>query len=173
MSNQWKLVPVEPTESMVINGFESEPDECFSDEEVWEQYQEMSGCQQAAFRAKLCWAAMLAAAPVSPQAARPVAELKAYVSALETFEADDGTFVRLSDVVGAIDAYTHADAGEVVPECFCIEHGMHIEQLKQERNSLRALLVEVRAKPGFFSGEFILRLDAALSTTAKPEADHE
>lgn len=63
MSNQWKLVPVEPTETMVIHGFESAPDECFSDEEVWEQYQEMSGCQQAAFRAKLCWAAMLAAAP--------------------------------------------------------------------------------------------------------------
>jgi len=68
MSNQWKLVPVEPTETMVINGFESEPDECFSDEEVWEQYQEMSGCQQAAFRAKLCWAAMLAAAPAPPKA---------------------------------------------------------------------------------------------------------
>jgi hypothetical protein len=65
--NQWKLVPVEPTETMVINGFESEPDECFSDEEVWEQYQEMSGCQQAAFRAKQCWAAMLAAAPTPPQ----------------------------------------------------------------------------------------------------------
>ncbi|WP_460114401.1 hypothetical protein [Pseudomonas sp. H3_G03] len=68
MSSQWKLVPVEPTETMVINGFESVPDECFSDEEVWEQYQEMSGCQQAAFRAKLCWAAMLSAAPMPPQA---------------------------------------------------------------------------------------------------------
>lgn len=63
MNSQWKLVPVEPTETMVINGFESVPDECFTDEEVWEQYQEMSGCQQAAFRAKLCWAAMIAAAP--------------------------------------------------------------------------------------------------------------
>ncbi len=63
MGGQWKLVPVEPTETMVINGFESEPDECFTDEEVWEQHQGMSGCQQAAFRAKLCWAAMIAAAP--------------------------------------------------------------------------------------------------------------
>ncbi|AZE90271.1 hypothetical protein [Pseudomonas orientalis] len=68
MSSQWKLVPVEPTETMVINGFESVPDECFTDEEVWEQYQAMSGCQQAAFRAKLCWAAMLASAPAAPQA---------------------------------------------------------------------------------------------------------
>ena len=68
MSNQWKLVPVEPTETMVINGFESVPDECFTDEEVWDQYQAMSGCQQAAFRAKLCWAAMLASAPAAPQA---------------------------------------------------------------------------------------------------------
>ena len=65
--NQWKLVPVEPTETMVSYGFESEPDECFTDEEVLEQYRAMSGCQQAAFRAKLCWAAMLAAAPTPLQ----------------------------------------------------------------------------------------------------------
>lgn len=59
----WKLVPVEPTEHMIVNGFESEPDETFSDPVVWEEYQAMSGCQQAAHRAKLCWAAMLAAVP--------------------------------------------------------------------------------------------------------------
>ena len=59
----WQLVPVEPTEDMVIEGFESEPDEFFSQEEEWEAYQDMSGCEQAAHRAKLCWAAMLAAAP--------------------------------------------------------------------------------------------------------------
>lgn len=58
-----KLVPVEPTEKMVIDGFESEPDESFSDAAVWEEYEAMSGCEQAAHRAKLCWAAMLAAAP--------------------------------------------------------------------------------------------------------------
>lgn len=59
----WQLVPIEPTEDMVIQGFESEPDEFFSKEEEWEVYQEMSGCEQAAHRAKLCWAAMLSAAP--------------------------------------------------------------------------------------------------------------
>jgi hypothetical protein len=59
----WVMVPVEPTEDMVIAGFESEPDETFSKPEVWEEYQAMSGCQQAAYRAKLCWSAMLAAAP--------------------------------------------------------------------------------------------------------------
>ncbi|WP_447723243.1 DUF551 domain-containing protein [Enterobacter asburiae] len=59
----WVLVPVEPTDDMIVNGFESEPDESFSDEEVWEAYDAMSGCQQAAHRAKLCWAAMIAAAP--------------------------------------------------------------------------------------------------------------
>lgn len=59
----WALVPVEPTEDMIVNGFESEPDESFSDAEVWEAYDAMSGCQQAAHRAKLCWAAMIAAAP--------------------------------------------------------------------------------------------------------------
>lgn len=56
------MVPEEPTESMVIAGFESEPDEFFSESEVWEAYQKMSGCEQAAFRARLCWRAMLAAA---------------------------------------------------------------------------------------------------------------
>ncbi|MCO0474587.1 hypothetical protein [Klebsiella pneumoniae] len=59
----WVMVPVEPTEDMIVNGFESEPDESFSDAEVWEAYNAMSGCQQAAHRAKLCWAAMIAAAP--------------------------------------------------------------------------------------------------------------
>ncbi|HFK5752004.1 hypothetical protein [Enterobacter ludwigii] len=59
----WVLVPVEPTEDMIVNGFESEPDESFSDEKEWATYDAMSGCQQAAHRAKLCWAAMIAAAP--------------------------------------------------------------------------------------------------------------
>ncbi|WP_320698097.1 hypothetical protein [Enterobacter cloacae] len=59
----WVLVPKEPTEDMIVNGFESEPDESFSDAEVWEAYDAMSGCQQAAHRAKLCWSAMISAAP--------------------------------------------------------------------------------------------------------------
>ena len=59
----WVMVPVEPTEDMIVNGFESEPDESFSDEKEWEAYDAMSGCQQAAHRAKLCWAAMIATAP--------------------------------------------------------------------------------------------------------------
>lgn len=63
--DSWVIVPVEPTEDMIVKGFESEPDECFSDPVVWEAYDAMSGCQQAAHRAKLCWAAMIAAAPKS------------------------------------------------------------------------------------------------------------
>lgn len=59
----WVAVPVEPTEDMIVNGFESEPDESFSDEREWEEYDAMSGCQQAAHRAKLCWGAMIAVAP--------------------------------------------------------------------------------------------------------------
>lgn len=57
------MVPKVPTEDMVIAGFESEPDEDFSEQGVWEAYEDMSGCEQAAYRARLCWAAMLAAAP--------------------------------------------------------------------------------------------------------------
>lgn len=63
----WVMVPVEPTEDMIVNGFESEPNESFSDEKEWEAYEAMSGCQQAAHRAKLCWSAMLTAAP-NPEA---------------------------------------------------------------------------------------------------------
>lgn len=59
----WKLVPIDPTEEMLIDGFESEPDEGFSEEAEWERYQAMSGCEQAKHRARLCWNAMLAAAP--------------------------------------------------------------------------------------------------------------
>lgn len=61
----YALVPVEPTEDMVIHGFESEPSESFSESGAWEAYNAMSGCQQAAHRTKLCWAAMIAAAPKS------------------------------------------------------------------------------------------------------------
>lgn len=60
------MVLKEPTEDMIVAGFESEPDEGFSEEDVWKAYQNMSGCQQAAHRARLCWAAMLAAVPPAP-----------------------------------------------------------------------------------------------------------
>lgn len=59
----WVMVPKEPTEHMIVCGFESEPNKYFSDKDDWKAYKEMSGCQQAAHRAKLCWNAMLAAAP--------------------------------------------------------------------------------------------------------------
>jgi len=59
----WQLVPIEPTEHMVIEGFESEPGETFSEPGEWEKYSKMSGCQQAAYKARLCWDAMLAASP--------------------------------------------------------------------------------------------------------------
>ncbi|KGC03133.1 hypothetical protein DM81_3437 [Burkholderia multivorans] len=67
----WKLVPIEPTESMVVEGFESWPDQFFSDPEVWAAYEKMTGCQKAAHKARLCYAAMLAAAPQPAQADAP------------------------------------------------------------------------------------------------------
>jgi len=68
----WKLVPVEPTLDMVTSGFESAPDEFFSPGEDWDTYAAMTGCQKAAHRARLCYAAMLAAAPASPAQAAPL-----------------------------------------------------------------------------------------------------
>ncbi|MFO3906438.1 hypothetical protein AAHD62_18220 [Enterobacter hormaechei] len=58
----WVAVPVDPTEKMVIEGFESVPHPLFQPAD-WDKYQTMSGCEQAAHRAKLCWAAMIKAAP--------------------------------------------------------------------------------------------------------------
>ncbi|MGS3503251.1 hypothetical protein [Citrobacter koseri] len=57
------LVPIVPTEDMIINGFESVPDPHFSDEKEWEEYEALSGCRKAARRAELCWAAMISAVP--------------------------------------------------------------------------------------------------------------
>lgn len=62
----WRWVPAEPTLDMITSGFESAPDEFFSPTEEWEAYAEMTGCQKAAHRARLCYAAMLAAAPAAP-----------------------------------------------------------------------------------------------------------
>lgn len=63
----WKLVPLEPTETMVVDGFESWPAQFFSSPEEWEAFEAMSGCQKAAHKARLCYRAMLAAAPQAPQ----------------------------------------------------------------------------------------------------------
>lgn len=63
MPDGWVSVPVEPTEDMVIAGFEAELREEFRDPEAWEAFEAMSGCEQAATRAKWCWAAMISAAP--------------------------------------------------------------------------------------------------------------
>jgi hypothetical protein len=76
----YKLVPIEPTESMVVDGFESAPSMGFSKPEDWDAFEEMSGCHQAAHKARLCYAAMLAAAPetwkVLPSSPAPTGELK-------------------------------------------------------------------------------------------------
>lgn len=58
----WVSVPKVPTQDMVIAGFESLQDLSLGCDDEQEEYDEMSGCQQAAFRAKRCWAAMIAAA---------------------------------------------------------------------------------------------------------------
>jgi hypothetical protein len=64
--SEWKMVPTEPTEDMVVSGFESWPDRYFSTPEDWLAFEAITGCQQAAHKARLCYAAMLAAAPAGP-----------------------------------------------------------------------------------------------------------
>ncbi|WP_334033939.1 hypothetical protein [Burkholderia cepacia] len=63
----WKLVPIEPTVSMVVDGFESWPDPIFSTPEEWGAFEKMTGCQQATHKARICYSAMLAAAPQPAQ----------------------------------------------------------------------------------------------------------
>ena len=59
------MVPKEPTERIIIDGYESEPDETFIEPEVWEMggISKVERVEQAVFRARLCRASMLAAAP--------------------------------------------------------------------------------------------------------------
>lgn len=71
---EFKLVPIEPTETMVVCGFESRPDPVFSSPDEWEAFAAMTGCQQAAHKARLCYAAMLDAAPAAP--ASPVSTVE-------------------------------------------------------------------------------------------------
>jgi len=57
--NDTKLVPIEPTSDMVIAGFEAA-----SAFEQTEEYKKLlSGCQRSAKKARICYAAMLEAAP--------------------------------------------------------------------------------------------------------------
>ncbi|MBU9534745.1 hypothetical protein KTE49_30405, partial [Burkholderia multivorans] len=99
----WKLVPIEPTESMVVNGFESWPDEFFSDPEVWDAFEKMTGCQQAAHKAQLCYAAMLASAPQPPAQADAREGLTD-----EQREAIEYAITRMDLNVSNRDAYTAA-----------------------------------------------------------------
>lgn len=60
------LVPVEPTDEMLGDGAESRPMLPFTPLEEWEAFEAMSGCEQGWHKARLCWAAMLAARPEVP-----------------------------------------------------------------------------------------------------------
>ena len=60
----YKLVPIEPTETMIIHGFESDPKHN-DDPDIFEKYHNMSGCQRAAWTASECYKAMIEAAPDS------------------------------------------------------------------------------------------------------------
>lgn len=135
MNSQWKLVPVEPTETMVINGFESEPDECFTDEEVWERYQEMSGCQQAAFRAKLCWAAMLGSAP-APDTLTAAPEESAGVDF-----GIDGRSVRISQEAYTIFLAREASAREKIDalQLRLNAADQRIDELERDKDRLDAI----------------------------------
>lgn len=89
----WKLVPIEPTVSMVVDGFESWPDPIFSTPEEWDVFEKMTGCQQATHKARLCYSAMLAAAPQPPSADAAAAP------------ADERAAFGLADFCELIDAY--------------------------------------------------------------------
>nr|WP_316540683.1 DUF551 domain-containing protein [Klebsiella michiganensis] len=110
------MVPKVPTERMVIDGFESEPDETFSEPEVWEAFQKMSGCEQAAFRARLCWAAMLAAAPQLP-GSEPATVPGKWIPVSERMPEERETVVLVADERGIVWCAEIQD-GEIYPDEF-------------------------------------------------------
>ncbi|MCT8191304.1 hypothetical protein KY382_24385 [Pseudomonas monteilii] len=70
------------------------------------------------------------------------------------------------DKLGPI--YTHAEV-EPTPECFCVEHGLHIEDLKAQLAEAHTLLREIH--DGRISGhERWLKIEAVLSASAEPSA---
>jgi hypothetical protein len=66
MPDGWKLVPIEPTRGMVIDGFEAVSE--FKDSE---EFEEMSGCQGAAEAARICYRTMLSVAPPAQTSPMP------------------------------------------------------------------------------------------------------
>jgi len=99
------LVPRVPTQKMVVSGFESEPDEFFSSAEEWDRYEAMSGCQQAAHKARLCWAAMLSAAPAQPPAPEPQGVVDAFHEVRGLYEFAAIKHGRNGDNAIDVDAY--------------------------------------------------------------------
>lgn len=117
----WKLVPVEPTQKMIVEGFESEPNDYFTDQNELERYKALSGCRQAAYRASKCWSAMLKAAPTPPEVeqAQPD-ELKSVLAAARqagwSFEKRaDGVTHMVRLVVGEVQAQPEASAPSMSP----------------------------------------------------------
>lgn len=105
----WSLVPVEPTEKMIVEGFESEPNDYFTDQNELERYKALSGCRQAAYRASKCWSAMLRAAPTSPEVeqARPVVNQQMTIGV-------DQSFVNLTPETAAYTTAQPSAQGETV-----------------------------------------------------------
>ncbi|EJG2191537.1 DUF551 domain-containing protein [Klebsiella oxytoca] len=126
---------------MVIDGFESEPDEPFSKPEVWEAYQNMSGCEQAAYRARLCWAAMLAAAPQPQNAPQNIPEIiPGWIPVSERMPEERETVVVVADERGIVWCAEIQD-GKIYPDEFpgtrgfgCAEatHWMQLPAAPQE-----------------------------------------
>ena len=109
----FKLVPVEPTLEMVTKGFESAPDECFSPTAEWEAYAAMTGCQKAAHRARLCYAAMLATVPTSPAQASPAPAQTQPPSPTECWSVSDEGFSHDS-LAELLDNHPELEAGSRV-----------------------------------------------------------
>jgi len=123
----WKLAPIEPTEAMIVCGFESRPDPVFSKPEEWEAFDAMTGCQQAAHKARLCYAAMLAAAPTPPASAQDDAKDERQAQPIKLVHlavAEDGgirfmTGRKLPDGVESCELYAMPDYGRAPAELFC------------------------------------------------------
>lgn len=92
-----KLVPIQPTNAMVINGFEAVG--AFRDTE---ECKRLSGCEQAATEARVCYEAMVKAAPGT-------ATQGAVIVPRETLEVIYAAMNHMGDVLNNMDAVDEAD----------------------------------------------------------------
>lgn len=116
--------------------------------------------------------------PVALPARLDTAQMDGYQSPY-----DRGWNACLDEIAKPGPLFTHADSGEVesTPECFCVEHGLHIETLRDQlaeqdallrgyQSLLRQVMPCLAMSTNSQAASYMRQIDAALSASAEPSA---